>query len=99
MPRLVEVAVEPKSRADQERLGDALARLAAEDPSFGFFTDHESGQTVIAGESEVHLDAKIDILRHTYRVTANFGAPQAAYRETLGRKAEIDYSHKKQTGG
>jgi elongation factor G len=96
---LMEIAVEPKSRADEEKLRIALAALAAEDPTFTFHTDRESGQTIMDGMGETHLDIKIDTLRRTYNVDANIGAPQVAYRETLGRKAEIDYTHKKQTGG
>ena len=96
---VIEIAIEPKTKADQEKLGLALQRLAAEDPSFRVSTDHESGQTRLKGMGELHLDIKVDILRRTYKVDANIGAPQVAYRETLGRKAEIDYTHKKQTGG
>jgi elongation factor G len=96
---VIEIAVEPKSKADQEKLGVALAKLAAEDPSFTVSTDHESGQTILKGMGELHLDIKIDILKRTYKVEANIGAPQVAYRESLSRKAEIDYTHKKQTGG
>ncbi|HEX4196802.1 MAG TPA: elongation factor G [Caulobacteraceae bacterium] len=96
---VIEVSVEPKTKADQEKLGVALAKLQAEDPSFRVSTDQESGQTIMRGMGELHLDIKIDILRRTYKVDANIGAPQVAYRETLGRKAEIDYTHKKQTGG
>jgi elongation factor G len=96
---VIEIAVEPKSKADQEKLGVALAKLAAEDPSFTVTTDHESGQTILKGMGELHLDIKIDILKRTYKVEANIGAPQVAYRETISRKAEIDYTHKKQTGG
>ncbi|MBL8538241.1 MAG: elongation factor G [Hyphomonadaceae bacterium] len=96
---VIEVAVEPKSKADQEKLGVALAKLAAEDPSFRVSTDQESGQTILKGMGELHLDIKIDILRRTYKVEANVGAPQVAYREKLGRAATIDYTHKKQTGG
>jgi elongation factor G len=96
---VIEIAVEPKSKADQEKLGVALAKLAAEDPSFTVSTDHESGQTILKGMGELHLDIKIDILKRTYKVEANIGAPQVAYRESLGRRAEIDYTHKKQTGG
>jgi elongation factor G len=96
---VIEIAVEPKSKADQEKLGVALAKLAAEDPSFTVSTDHESGQTILKGMGELHLDIKIDILKRTYKVEANIGAPQVAYRESLGRKVEIDYTHKKQTGG
>ena len=96
---VIEIAVEPKSKADQEKLGVALAKLAAEDPSFTVSTDHESGQTILKGMGELHLDIKIDILRRTYKVDAKIGAPQVAYRESLGRKVDIDYTHKKQTGG
>ncbi|MDB5417414.1 MAG: fusA [Phenylobacterium sp.] len=96
---VIEIAVEPKSKADQEKLGVALAKLAAEDPSFTVSTDHESGQTRLKGMGELHLDIKIDILRRTYKVEANIGAPQVAYRETISRRTEIDYTHKKQTGG
>src|SRR5271166_5351553 len=96
---VIEIAIEPKSKADQEKLGVALAKLAAEDPSFRVSTDQESGQTILKGMGELHLDIKVDILRRTYKVDANVGAPQVAYRESLGRKCEIDYTHKKQTGG
>ncbi len=96
---VIEQAIEPKSKADQEKLGVALAKMVAEDPSFTVFTDQESGQTIMKGMGELHLDIKVDILRRTYKVDANIGAPQVAYRETLGRKTEIDYTHKKQTGG
>ncbi|HRE45145.1 MAG TPA: elongation factor G [Terricaulis sp.] len=96
---VIEVAVEPKSKADQEKLGVALSKLANEDPSFRVSTDHESGQTILKGMGELHLDIKIDILRRTYKVDANVGAPQVAYREKLGRAATIHYVHKKQTGG
>ena len=96
---VIEIAIEPKSKADQEKLGVALAKLAAEDPSFRVSTDQESGQTILKGMGELHLDIKVDILRRTYKVDANIGQPQVAYRETLGRKTEINYTHKKQTGG
>jgi elongation factor G len=96
---VIEIAVEPKSKADQEKLGVALAKLAAEDPSFRVSTDQESGQTILKGMGELHLDIKIDILRRTYKVDANIGAPQVAYREKLTRRVEIDEVHKKQTGG
>jgi elongation factor G len=96
---VIEIAIEPKSKADQEKLGVALAKLVAEDPSFTVQTDQESGQTIMKGMGELHLDIKVDILRRTYKVDANIGAPQVAYRESLGRRAEIDYTHKKQTGG
>jgi len=96
---VIEIAIEPKSKADQEKLGLALAKLAAEDPSFRVSTDSESGQTILKGMGELHLDIKVDILRRTYKVDANVGAPQVAYRETITKKAEVDYTHKKQTGG
>ncbi|MBU6320029.1 MAG: elongation factor G [Alphaproteobacteria bacterium] len=96
---VIEIAIEPKSKADQEKLALALQRLAAEDPSFRVSTDHESGQTILKGMGELHLDIKVDILRRTYKVDANIGQPQVAYRETLGIPTEIDYTHKKQTGG
>jgi elongation factor G len=96
---VIEIAIEPKSKADQEKLGLALSKLAAEDPSFRVSTDQESGQTILKGMGELHLDIKVDILRRTYKVDANIGAPQVAYRETLTKKTEIDYTHKKQTGG
>ncbi|MBS0360374.1 MAG: elongation factor G [Proteobacteria bacterium] len=96
---VIEIAIEPKSKADQEKLGVALAKMVAEDPSFTVFTDQESGQTVMKGMGELHLDIKVDILKRTYKVEANIGAPQVAYRESLGKPADIDYTHKKQTGG
>src|SRR5580658_4038209 len=96
---VIEIAIEPKSKADQEKLGVALQKLAAEDPTFRVSTDQESGQTILRGMGELHLDIKVDILKRTYKVEANIGAPQVAYRETLGRRAEITYTHKKQTGG
>ena len=96
---VIEIAIEPKTKADQEKLGVALAKLAAEDPSFRVSTDQESGQTIIKGMGELHLDIKVDILRRTYKVDANIGAPQVAYREKLTKRAEINYTHKKQTGG
>ncbi len=96
---VIEIAIEPKSKADQEKLGLALSKLAAEDPSFRVSTDQESGQTILKGMGELHLDIKVDILRRTYKVDANIGAPQVAYRETITRKTEKDYTHKKQSGG
>jgi len=96
---VIEIAIEPKSKADQEKLGVALAKLVAEDPSFRVNTDPESGQTIIRGMGELHLDIKVDILRRTYKVDANIGAPQVAYRERITRSATVDYTHKKQTGG
>src|SRR3982074_3616365 len=96
---VIEIAIEPKSKADQEKLGVALAKLAAEDPSFRVSTDQESGQTILKGMGELHLDIKVDILKRTYKVEANIGAPQVAYREKITRSATVDYTHKKQTGG
>ncbi|MCW5725326.1 MAG: elongation factor G [Maricaulaceae bacterium] len=96
---VIEIAIEPKSKNDQEKLGVALSRLAAEDPSFRVHTDEESGQTIIAGMGELHLDILVDRMRREFKVEANIGQPQVAYRETLGQAAEIDYTHKKQTGG
>ena len=96
---VIEIAIEPKSKADQEKLGVALAKLVAEDPSFRVTTDQESGQTIIKGMGELHLDIKVDILKRTYKVDANIGAPQVAYREKISRLATVDYTHKKQTGG
>ena len=87
---VIEIAIEPKSKADQEKLGVALAKLAAEDPSFRVSTDQESGQTIIKGMGELHLDIKVDILRRTYKVDANIGAPQVAYREKLTKRVEIE---------
>jgi len=96
---VIEIAIEPKSKADQEKLGVALAKLVAEDPSFSVTTDAESGQTIIKGMGELHLDIKVDILKRTYKVDANIGAPQVAYREKITRPATVDHTHKKQTGG
>src|SRR6201991_750119 len=96
---VIEIAIEPKTKADQEKLGVALAKLAAEDPSFRVSTDPESGQTILKGKGEVHLDIKVDILRRTYKVDANIGAPQVAFRERVTRRVEHSYTHKKQTGG
>src|SRR5471030_1337368 len=96
---VIEIAIEPKSKADQEKLGVALAKLAAEDPSFRVSTDLESGQTILKGMGELHLDIKVDILRRTYKVDANIGAPQVAYREKITKTVTKDYTHKKQTGG
>jgi len=96
---VIEVAIEPKTKADQEKMGMALQRLAQEDPSFRVSTDAESGQTILKGMGELHLEIKVDILKRTYKVDANVGAPQVAYRETLARPVTIDYIHKKQTGG
>ena len=96
---VIEVAVEPKTKNDQEKMGVALSRLAAEDPSFRVSVDAESGQTVIKGMGELHLEVLVDRMRREFKVEANVGAPQVAYRETFTRAAEIDYTHKKQTGG
>jgi elongation factor G len=96
---VIEIAIEPKSKADQEKLGVALQKLAAEDPSFRVSTDQESGQTILKGMGELHLDIKVDILKRTYKVDANIGQPQVAYRERLTKRVEIPYVHKKQTGG
>jgi elongation factor G len=96
---VIDIAVEPKSKADQEKMGLALARLAAEDPSFRVKTDEESGQTIISGMGELHLDILVDRMRREFKVEANIGAPQVAYREAITRKVEHDYTHKKQSGG
>ena len=96
---VIEIAIEPKSKADQEKLGVALNRLAQEDPSFRVSTDQESGQTILKGMGELHLEIKVDILKRTYKVDANIGQPQVAYRETLSKPVTILYTHKKQTGG
>jgi elongation factor G len=96
---VIEIAIEPKSKADQEKLGVALAKLAAEDPSFRVSTDQESGQTILKGMGELHLDIKVDILKRTYKVDANIGAPQVAFRERITQRVEHSYTHKKQTGG
>ncbi len=96
---VIEMKVEPKTKADQEKMAVALYKLAAEDPSFRVSTDQESGETIIKGMGELHLDIKVDILKRTHKVEVAVGAPQVAYRETITRKQEIDYTHKKQTGG
>jgi len=96
---VIEIAIEPKTKADQEKLGMALQRLAAEDPSFRVSTDPESGQTRLKGMGELHLDIKVDILKRTYKVDVNVGAPQVAYRETITRSITHQYTHKKQSGG
>jgi len=96
---VIEIAIEPKTKSDQEKMGLALNRLAAEDPSFRVKTDEESGQTIIAGMGELHLDILVDRMKREFKVEANIGAPQVAYRETITRQTEIDYTHKKQTGG
>jgi elongation factor G len=96
---VIEQAIEPKAKGDQERMGIALQKLVTEDPSFRVATDPESGQTIIKGMGELHLEIKVDILKRTHRVDVNVGAPQVAYRETIARASEVDYTHKKQTGG
>jgi len=96
---VIEIAVEPKTKADQEKMGIALARLAAEDPSFRVETDFESGQTIMRGMGELHLDILVDRMRREFKVEANIGAPQVAYRETIGHAVEHTYTHKKQSGG
>ena len=96
---VIELSVEPKTKADQEKMGVALNRLAAEDPSFRVTTDHESGQTIIKGMGELHLDILVDRMRREFKVEANVGAPQVAYRESLAKPVDVDYTHKKQSGG
>jgi len=96
---VIEIAVEPKTKGDQEKMSTALQRLAAEDPSFQVATDHESGQTIIKGMGELHLDILVDRMKREFKVDANIGAPQVAYRETISKPCQIDYTHKKQTGG
>ena len=96
---VIEIAVEPKSKNDQEKMSTGLARLAAEDPSFQVSTDIESGQTIMKGMGELHLDILIDRLKREFKVEANIGAPQVAYRETITKEVEVDYTHKKQSGG
>jgi elongation factor G len=96
---VIEVAVEPKTKADQEKMGVALNRLAREDPSFRVTSDYESGQTIIKGMGELHLEILIDRMKREFKVEANVGAPQVAYRESLARPVELVYTHKKQSGG
>ena len=96
---VIELSVEPKTKADQEKMGIALNRLSAEDPSFRVSTDHESGQTIIKGMGELHLDIIVDRMRREFKVEANVGAPQVAYREYLAKPVELTYTHKKQSGG
>ncbi|MEX2618228.1 MAG: elongation factor G [Alphaproteobacteria bacterium] len=96
---VIEIAVEPKTKGDQEKMGMALARLAQEDPSFRVSSDYESGQTIIKGMGELHLDIIVDRMRREFKVEANVGAPQVAYRETITKPVHVDYVHKKQTGG
>ena len=96
---VIEIAVEPKTKGDQEKMSTGLARLAAEDPSFRVETDMESGQTIMKGMGELHLDILVDRLKREFKVEANIGAPQVAYRETIGHEVEHTYTHKKQSGG
>ena len=96
---VINLKIEPKTKADQEKMAIALNTMAVEDPSFRVTIDQESGETILKGMGELHLDIKVDILKRTYNVEANVGQPQVAYRETLARPADIDYTHKKQTGG
>ncbi len=96
---VIEIAVEPKTKADQEKMSTALQRLAAEDPSFRVSVDHESGQTILKGMGELHLDILVDRMKREFKVEANIGAPQVAYRETITKEFEVDYTHKKQSGG
>ena len=96
---VIEIAVEPKTKADQEKMGEALGRLAKEDPSFRVTSDEESGQTIIKGMGELHLDIIVDRMKREFKVEANVGAPQVAYRETIEAASEVEYTHKKQSGG
>jgi elongation factor G len=96
---VIEIAVEPKTKADQEKMGEALGRLAREDPSFRVTSDEESGQTIIKGMGELHLDIIVDRMKREFKVEANIGAPQVAYRETILKNATVTYIHKKQSGG
>merc|ERR1712086_679923 len=96
---VIKVAVEPKTKNDQQKMSEALVKLAAEDPSFRFSRDEESGQTVIEGMGELHLEIIVDRMKREFNVEANVGAPSVAYREAITRPAEVDYVHKKQSGG
>src|ERR1700704_2594747 len=97
---VINVASEPKTKGDQEKLGTAIQRLAEEDPTFQVRTDEETGQTIIAGMGELHLEVLVERMRREFRVEANIGRPQVAYRETVRKKVEkVEYTHKKQTGG
>ena len=96
---VIEVAVEPKTKVDHEKMGTALSRLAQEDPSFKVTTDHESGQTIIKGMGELHLEIIVDRMKREFKVEANVGAPEVAYRETISKTSDVDYIHKKQSGG
>lgn len=96
---VIKVAVEPKTKADQQKMSDALIRLAAEDPSFRFSRDEETGQTIIEGMGELHLEIIVDRMKREFNVEANVGAPQVSYREAITQNSEVDYTHKKQSGG
>src|SRR5690606_18893461 len=97
---VISVAIEPKTKADQQKLGTAIQRLAEEDPSFQVRTDEDTGQTVISGMGELHLEILVDRMKREFKVEANVGKPQVAYRETISKKVEkVEYTHKKQTGG
>merc|ERR1711907_261769 len=96
---VISIAVEPKSQADQEKMGIALGKLAAEDPSFKVKTDDETGQTIISGMGELHLDIIVDRMKREFKVECNVGEPQVAYRESITTSSTIDYTHKKQSGG
>merc|ERR1712232_654255 len=96
---VIKVAVEPKTKADQQKMSEALIRLAAEDPSFRFSRDEETGQTVIEGMGELHLEIIVDRMKREFNVECTVGAPQVSYREAITQSAEIDYTHKKQSGG
>src|SRR5436309_8329380 len=97
---VIHVAIEPKTKSDQEKLGVAIQRLAEEDPTFQVRTDEETGQTIIAGMGELHLEVLVDRMKREFKVEANVGRPQVAYRETIRKRVEkVDYTHKKQTGG
>src|SRR5690606_20960069 len=96
---VIELAVEPKTKADQEKMSTALQRLCGEDPTLRVSVDHESGQTILAGMGELHLEIIVDRMKREFKVEANVGAPQVAYRETITQAGDIDYTHKKQSGG
>merc|ERR1719197_1499207 len=96
---VITVSVEPTSKAEQDKMGEALSRLAAEDPSFRFTKEEETGQTVIAGMGELHLDIIVDRMKREFKVDCTVGEPQVAYRESISSPATIDYTHKKQSGG
>merc|ERR1712228_131227 len=96
---VIKVAVEPKTKNDQQKMSDALIRLAAEDPSFRFSRDEETGQTIIEGMGELHLEIIVDRMKREFNVEANVGAPEVSYREAITNEAEVDYTHKKQSGG